>query len=234
MLKKNVQDMIARIPNLSDSEKEKLFLKIVAACEEGPDTILDFVGHGSFKECYKLNDDYVIKFCSCANPTEQERFLLEAAARYGVIDIFLPSYFCPLGSNTVPMTYLEDDRDYDWREDEEGVYYRYYYTDEESSFTVGNYLIIQPKAEEACYRPRDIPRKPIPDSYGFYLITSRDWCEAVCGCYGEEFFDKLNAFVQEYQIWDLSGNNIGYFNGKPCIFDWMTDRRLEKEGDLVE
>ena len=221
-----IKELFDRVPNLTDDQRSEYTATLLHMLENNrlPEDFFEYIGNGSYKECYALNDEYVIKFCCTANPTESERYILEEAARNGLIDLFIPCYFCHLEDYTVPLEYVgEDAGDYSWRYDYENhTDYRYYY----DSSNEGNYIVIQPRAEIANSDYVPLKRLPFPDAADLKSpAISTSWNECVHAHYGEVYFKEFLVFCKTYGIWDLHSDNIGYYNDKPVILDWMSEKR---------
>lgn len=178
-----------------------------------PDLALDYLSNGSFKETYRASDSIIVKFCASDNETQKEEYLLKAAKRKGLGQLFVPTSFHCLPFE-LPTFYLEDPEiagpDY-----------------------VLDFLEIQPLVTPA-YK---IDWKPIPwdnnqPIHGIPVkvlhktdIYNLTWIEAVLNCYGKKFFMKFADFCEKYQVWDLGEHNIGFMKGTniPVIFDWLSD-----------
>lgn len=53
-----------------------------------------------------------------------------------------------------------------------------------------------------------------------YSCFNAIWLTQVMFHYGENVFNELCSFIQKEKIDDLHGGNIGYYQGKPVIFDY--------------
>lgn len=178
-----------------------------------PDLALDYLSNGSFKETYRASDSIIVKFCASDNETQKEEYLLKAAKRKGLGQLFVPTSFHCLPFE-LPTFYLEDPEiagpDY-----------------------VLDFLEIQPLVTPAS----KIDWKPIPwdnnqPIHGIPVkvlhktdIYNLTWIEAVLNCYGKKFFMKFADFCEKYQVWDLGEHNIGFIEGTkiPVIFDWLSN-----------
>lgn len=199
---------------------------------------------GAYKECYHMAGapEFVIKFASQLNRTQDEIEILQLADCVGLSDLFLPTYFVPLCSTTLPADLLDDEHSDDssrWITrpgDSEG------YT-QNPNWVVPElkYIQIQPTISRLSYPKdrmldpaeyEDCPLlsdagQPIPwDTVYETTIASRDWLAAVIRCYGSRMVRDLASFIQTNCLYDLHNNNTGYIlrNGVeyPVIIDWLS------------
>ena len=53
------------------------------------------------------------------------------------------------------------------------------------------------------------------------------WLKSIVENYGKEFFEKFAIFCDDWHIWDLHEDNIGFSRTPevelPIILDWMSD-----------
>lgn len=53
------------------------------------------------------------------------------------------------------------------------------------------------------------------------------WLKSIVENYGKEFFEKFAIFCDDWHIWDLHKDNIGFLRTPevelPIILDWMSD-----------
>ena len=206
----------------------------------------DNIGTGAFKECYSLNDDFVIKFVSEDNNTNSEENLFYRAVEEEVAEVFLPTWYCYIDSRSVELKMLEDDM----------AYCRYYYDESKHTYvenpdyvnTIANCIIIQPRilrtVSENSYLvfPRnelDYNKAPIFDAEGNkvdysvahkFCVSSQTWLQDIVDAYGLEYFNRLAQFLTDNEVYDLHVGNIGYYtreDGKvvPVIFDCLSRER---------
>lgn len=190
----------------------------------------EYINSGSFKECYRLNDDFIIKFACIENYTEREQELLNYAKEEGVEDLFLPTWFCPLDYSDIELTNLDSD-----------CCYSYYYNGERRYYTESaNYIIIQPMVTNVaidlvnryCYNEKDYYKTPLINKnnkgivnyhlFQHLIIHNMDWLQQLLDCYDINYLYKMKHFFNNYGVHDLHGGNIGYLNGRPVILDWLS------------
>ena len=201
------------------------------------------IDFGAYKECYSLNDDFVIKFASEDNDTNSEENLFYRAVEDEVAEVFLPTWYCYLDSRGVELKMLEDDM---------GCY-RYCYDESQHTYVENPYyenpvadcIIIQPRilrtVSESSYLvlPRnelDYDKAPIFDAEGNkvdfhtahkFCVSSQTWLQDIVDAYGLEYFNRLAQFLADNEVHDLHAGNIGYYtreDGKvvPVIFDCLS------------
>lgn len=203
------------------------------------------IGCGAFKECYELNDDFVIKFVSEYNNTRDEEVLMSKAVEENVGEIFIPTWYCYLSSVGPELLMLDEDASD-----------RYYYNYEEHIW-VNNLdyniqhatcIIIQPRILRAVSEEPytllpnnklDYNKTPIVDSVGQvvdywiahnFRVSSQTWLQDVVSAYGLEYFNRLEEFLNNNDVYDLHSGNIGYYVNKdgktvPVIFDCLSRGR---------
>lgn len=185
-----------------------------------PDEVFEYLGTGAYKEAY-LTDipGLVIKFCSNENPTFQEEMLLDKAYERGVDQFFCPTVFRSL-PNTIISTYLENEENDVYNEEEDCW---------ESQPATLDYIEIQPYCEhydrfqaELSIAEKD---EALADQLEDYL--SNYWIPDMISAYTQEELTALLAFMKDYHMWDIHISNMGYYNHKPVIFDWLSD--IEEE-----
>ena len=216
----------------------------------------DNIGTGAFKECYSLNDDFVIKFVSEDNNTNSEENLFYRAVEDEVAEVFLPTWYCYIDSRSVELKMLEDDM----------AYCRYYYDESKHTYvenpdyvnTIANCIIIQPRSlrtvSENSYLvlPRnelDYNKAPIFDAEGNkvdchtahkFRVSSQTWLQDIVDAYGLEYFNRLAQFLTDNEVYDLHVGNIGYYtreDGKvvPVIFDCLSrEQRSQPDFHKIE
>lgn len=198
---------------------------------------------GAFKECYVLNDDFVIKFASECNETQCEETLMLNAEEAGVEEVFMPTWYCYLYSQGPELLMLdEDSSDREYYDYEQHTYV------ENPDYTSqhANYIIIQPRilrtVSDAPYinlphNRLDYDKAPIIDAEGNkvdfetargFWVSSQTWLQDIVDTYGAEFFNLLAEFLQDNGVHDLHTSNIGYYVNKedkvvPVIFDCLSD-----------
>lgn len=183
------------------------------------------LAYGAFKEVYLLNDNFVIKFCSGANCTEDEINILQNAFECGLDQFFLPTHFIPLPYiGELPLNALSEDS---WNS---------YYCKDDAGYA--DYIIIQPRAIVAedlpfvLYDKKDYDgyplihpntQEPIPRKELFSThIHSLTWMQDVLDIYGYKHFTALIAFIKKLGLFDLHLGNIGYYQEQPILLDWLS------------
>jgi hypothetical protein len=227
---------------VSELEKAQLLKSIekfskMVNDELPPSRFFDIVAYGTYKECYDLSDNFIIKFCSPYNATEKEASILQTAMWEEMDKMFVPSEFICLDGACIPMTYLEDG-------ERRSYYSDYGYEDEEPTevdITYFEYAIIQPRVtklvEDDNYKllssfENVYLKDPIVDYTTFEVIPYSalkwssayhlNWLQAILDCYGQDFFYDFLDFIDEEGIGDLHSSNIGFLNDKPVILDWLS------------
>lgn len=202
------------------------------------------IAHGSFKECYDLTPEYIIKFCAMRNPTLDEQSILVSAAEHNMKHFFVPSFYIQL-PRAIDSKYLDKDDDdaevYDpdthqWTPNLDWV--------DNSQFT---YICIQPRveplgdSEENAVQFHIAPHlwrdmfDAIPELRNENL---NDWAALDGAClnwladfgyyYGLTGLERLRDFCETFGIWDLHAENtchlIPSVSGRaaPAILDWMS------------
>lgn len=166
---------------------------------------------GAFKEAYHASDSIVVKFCSTDNETKREQALLAAAKEANILELFVPTFFHQLPVN-LPVTQLDIE-----------------------AFEL-NYLEIQPivvPASHVAYENIgwDEQGEVIPGISMTVIrrIPTRNltWLKSIVENYSKEFFEKFAIFCDDWHIWDLHEDNIGFLRTPevelPIILDWMSD-----------
>lgn len=200
------------------------------------------VGCGAFKECYSLNDDFVIKFASECNNTEIEEALMLKAAEADVAEIFIPTWYCYL-SCIGPELFMLDE------EASDKGYYNYeehtWVDNPDYTSQRATCIIIQPRILRTVsnksyinfpYNELDYNKAPITDNAGNtvdyhivrnFWVSSQTWLQDIVDAYGLEFFNRLEKFLSDNEVSDLHTDNIGYYTNKdnkvvPVIFDCLS------------
>lgn len=184
---------------------------------------------GAFKEAYHASGSIVVKFCSTDNETKREQALLAAAEEADILELFVPTFFHRLPVN-LPVTQLDDTN---------SSRYTYNHTwckDPSVDDFELNYLEIQPMvipASHVAYEniAWDEQGEVIPGISTTVVrrIPTRNltWLKSIVENYGKEFFEKFAIFCDDWHIWDLHEDNIGFLRTPevelPIILDWMSD-----------
>ena len=187
---------------------------------------------GAFKEAYHASDSIVVKFCSVDNETDKEQNLLTAAEDAGLLHLFVPTIFHELPCK-LPVTQLEDFNS-------SRYYYNYdYHTWDRNSgmedFEL-NYLEIQPlviPSSHIAYETItwDTQNEVIPGIPMTVMrripTTNLTWLKSLAENYGAETFKRFAIFCDDWHIWDLHNDNIGFLRTPevelPIILDWMSN-----------
>lgn len=186
---------------------------------------------GAFKEAYHASDSIVVKFCSTDNETKKEQALLAAAEEADILELFVPTFFHRLPVN-LPVTQLDDTNSSRY------TYNYHYHTwckDPSVDDFELNYLEIQPMvipASHVAYENiRGSEETPIPNISMTVIrripTNNLTWLKSIVENYGKEFFEKFAIFCDDWHIWDLHEDNIGFLRTPevelPIILDWMSD-----------
>ena len=200
---------------------------------DAPGDIFDFLGNGSFKECYSVNiPGIVVKFASLDNPTdyEQEGLLTFHDNDFG--DMCVKTWFFDLPKN-VDLVNLETESNPDYEGDDDDC-------DEAWRYQQADTMIIQerviPMTEVSgadtseLWRP-EYEKNPIVwegKIVDFRMVrnvcdTGRTWIKEFLREYGYDKFIKFSTLLDEECIEDLRAANVGLNKeGKPVIFDYMS------------
>lgn len=208
------------------------------------DDCWDIMAYGAYKECYALDQNWVIKFASEYNRTPDEMALLNKAIDENLGDLFVETYFIPLEGFHPILYNLESDN---WTFDESANTYVErdpdFEVNERASFCVIQRRIettvsethtrwIDDIADQYFAEERDV--NEIFDGFPFLIaskipITSFDWLDTSIKLYGSETMTRFANFCDEEGIHDLHIENIGYrlVDGKriPVIIDWLSSTR---------
>ena len=210
----------------------------------------ELLGSGSYKEAYALNDDFVIKFASHYNDTDEEKRLYDFAIEECVDEIFLETYFYDIPEGKYPtLFYLEEcSVSESYAREREDIF-------EVSEDSYNDYDIIHPKAnaiiiqayadftvadrryEPFKYNKLDYAKNPIinkadgseitHEDARKFSVSSKDWLQSILDIYGIDTFLCMADFFDKYNMSDLHSENIGYIvkNGieYPIVLDWMSD-----------
>lgn len=197
-----------------------------------PGEVFNCFSCGAFKEAYHASDSIVVKFCSTDNETKREQALLAAAKEANILELFVPTFFHQLPVN-LPITQLDDTNSsrytYDYH------YHTWRRNPDIEAFEL-NYLEIQPivvPASHVAYENIgwDEQGEVIP---GISMTVVRriptrnlTWLKSIVENYSKEFFEKFAIFCDDWHIWDLHEDNIGFLRTPevelPIILDWMSD-----------
>lgn len=170
---------------------------------------------GAFKEAYHASDSIVVKFCSVDNETDKEQSLIAAAEDAGLLHLFVPTIFHELPCK-LPVTQLDDSNS-------SRYYYNYnYHTWNRNPGTEDfelNYLEIQPlviPSSHIAYETIawDIQNEIIPGIPMTVMrripTTNLTWLKSLAENYGTEIFERFAIFCDDWHIWDLHEDNIGF------------------------
>ena len=230
--------VLNRSCSAASKEKEAIQLRDtvegIGDCLErniSPGCKFDCFSCGAFKEAYHASDSIVVKFCSTDNETEKEQALLAAAEEADILELFVPTFFHRLPVN-LSVTQLDDTNSSRYTYD---YHYHTWYKDPDIDDFELNYLEIQPMVIPASHIAYeniwDFEENPIP-SVPMSVIRristyNSTWLKSIVENYGEEFFKKFAIFCDDWHIWDLHEDNIGFLRTPevelPIILDWMSD-----------
>lgn len=236
----NLEQFLNQIPNLDDYDTHLHNLTAILQNGESPSDYYNFIDSGAFKEVYQLNNNYVVKFCSTENPTQEEHKLYQIAHNeLEENNIFLPVY----------CYYFNQNEHVDLLEVSDG-YYSYDETSGEEKYNpmYATALEIQPVIEctldQASNWCEDYDEElfsatseevlnmlVIWNQYdNFYLYLNNDevfWAFSILYNYGEAGLKAIAQFFNKYYITDWHSENIGWIkqNDKllPVIFDYFSN-----------
>lgn len=201
--------------------------------------IFEFIGNGSFKECYDAGiDGWIIKFVSDFNETHLEKEILRLSLDWGIEDLFLRSLYVPLPV-PIPLYHVENDERTSICSDPECSE-----CNAERGAVVANMIILQRRVRQQS----DIPhfnmknydedrynQEPLVRDSGNIIpyeratdlrVDIRDWLQAVICYHGDKTFNRFNAFCETFHLHDLHAGNIGYLERGnlmlPVIIDWLS------------
>lgn len=196
-----------------------------------PGEVFNCFSCGAFKEAYHASDSIVVKFYSTDNETKKEQALLAAAEEADILELFVPTFFHRLPVN-LPITQLDDTNSSRY------TYNYHYHTwckDPSVDDFELNYLEIQPMVIPAShvayeniggFEENPIPNIPIT-TIRRIPTNNLTWLKSIVENYGKEFFEKFAIFCDDWHIWDLHEDNIGFSRTPevelPIILDWMSD-----------
>ena len=230
----NLEQFLNQIPNLDDYDTHLHNLTAILQDGENPSDYYDFIDNGAFKEVYQLNNNYVVKFCSVENPTQEEHKLYQIAHNeLKENNIFLPVYcyyfnkneninfpkifdeiseeekFNPMYATALeiqPIIECTLDQAANWCED---------YDEELFSATSEELLNIL-----AIWNQYD----------NLYLYPDNNevfWVFSILHNYGKAGLKAIAQFFTKYYITDWHSENIGWIkqNDKllPVIFDYFSN-----------
>lgn len=206
-----------------------------------PETYLQMVGYGHFKEAYQLGCHYVLKLCTRRNPTLEEMQLLGKAESENVADYFVPTLFFTLPVHKEPAILEPDD-------DEDVEYFpELHCWDYRSGSEPDNILTsleIQPVVdtyrtdEDEDYTPFNCKDKfsplfakyPILNADNTWGLNGADqqFLEDFAAYYGPEELTALSEFCLTHRVSDLHNGNTGTLalypgeQPRPIILDWLS------------
>lgn len=220
-----------------------------------PEAYFELMRFGHFKECYRFSPSFIIKFCAERNPTNDEAQALEDAFANDMDDVFLPTKYYPLPYPMYANNLERDDEEaeiYDESTDE------WIENPEWHDDTVLTAICIQPRVISADCKYTDVDHTDIYnkpsdaecnvspkmwpvtcDRLGIPFTDDRyEWrgLNGVCALWAKDFknlyglsrLKQFAKFCEEFHIWDLHSENVGYTlpgaDGVeyPVILDWMS------------
>ena len=162
------------------------------------------------------------------NETKREQALLAAAKEANILELFVPTFF-----HQLPVTQLDDTNSSRYTYDSH--YHTWRQNPDIEAFEL-NYLEIQPivvPASHVAYENIgwDEQGEVIPGISMTVIrrIPTRNltWLKSIVENYSKEFFEKFAIFCDDWHIWDLHEDNIGFLRTPevelPIILDWMSD-----------
>lgn len=208
-----------------------------------PETYLEMVGYGHFKETYKCGPHFVLKLCSRRNPTAEEEELLNDAYNEEVEDYFVPTIFFSLpvyrdpailepGDSDDDLVYNHDDHVWEPNPDVEP---------DNTLVALEFQLVVDPYAEPDSreagpeFAARDI-ENPLyikyPDLEPMMFLPLDGACqkfvEDFAAIYGLNALVRLADFCADHHVSDLHDANTGtlcLYPGdlpRPIILDWLS------------
>lgn len=218
-----------------------------------PAAFLDLENFGHFKECYTFSPSLVIKFCAKRNPTYEEKKALQDAKDHDLGYLFLPTFYHPLPVELTSSELEVDDDDMEIYCEEEGGWVENPEWEDNTILTTAclqlRAITAEQKFSDAASHYRNITSDAecnvtsswaetrrvlgLPESEKWYdwrglggvcLLWARDFSLM----YGVHALREFSLFCDEFHIWDLHSENVGYSledeNGvsRPIILDWMS------------
>lgn len=218
-----------------------------------PEDLFEIMGFGHFKECYYFSPSFVIKFCAERNPTTDEEKALGDAFANGFDDLFLPTKYYELPHPLTSENLERDDDDEEVYDEEAGTWID---NPEWHDNTILTHVSIQPKVTLASHKYAELDNAYNKSADAECLTSKTGWevtrislglpfnadrydylgLNGVCLVWALDFVRvygvarlKLFAkFCEEYHIWDLHSENVGYTlpgadgTAYPVILDWMS------------
>lgn len=231
--------VLNRSCSAASKEKEAIQLRDtiegIGNCLEtycAPGEVFNCFSCGAFKEAYHASDSIVVKFCSTDNETKKEQALLAAAKEADILELFVPTFFHQLPVN-LSVTQLDDSNF-------SRYYYNYNYHTWNRNLNIEdfelNYLEIQPLVipsshityETTSWNKQDEIILGVPITVVRRIPTANlTWLKSLVENYGIDTFKRFAIFCDDWHIWDLHNDNIGFLRTRevelPIILDWMSD-----------
>lgn len=227
------------IKDSSDLEELTAYLTDILLNGRSPFDIFSHIGSGSYKDCFVLNKDWVIKFVAGDNYSWEEMELCDAAQLKRVDALFLRTEYWgipPIARQYEEYSDICLEPDY-IELDENGFPVVNSYDPED----IYGYIGVQRMADE--FSSDDInphlryedTRQSLITSKGQpvdssqrrkeYLQVSASWLQMVIDTYGDETYERFEDFCEQYNLYDLREVNLGVLplNGDvvPVIIDFM-------------
>lgn len=235
----NLEQFLNQIPNLNYRDIHLHNLIEILQNGAEPSDYYRFINSGAYKEVYKLNGNYVIKFCSFENPTEEECKLSHIAQQeLKENNIFLPVYCYYFKENEqVILKEILGEEYYDEELEEEC---RYPIT----AVSLEIQPIIECTLDEVCNWNSEYDEEllnatsaqilevlEIWNQYNpLFLFAHNDkafWVYNIGRIYGAEGLNAIAQFFVKYHITDWHSENIGWIKQDdkllPVIFDYFSN-----------
>lgn len=228
---------------VSSSLVENVVADLISCIDNNstPYDIFNCFSSGAFKEAYDEIPGLVFKLASYGNQTKREIALLQEAQKAGLGDIFLPTYFIKLEDTYLHMPLVEENnQDSVW--DSERETYVDYRED-----IYAEYIELQPMAtpfNDSEKEFKDFDWRKISHTKDYTVIhgtpisnellincSSKNeiWVGDFVEYYGPEKFERFVNFCGKHHVSDLHDDNIGYYEGRPIILDWLSAQRFAQK-----
>ncbi len=177
----------------------------IISAQDAPASLLPLIATGAYKECYDAYDGWVVKFAVEDNNSDTEQYTYEAALRAGFDALFAETIYFTLPA-PLPASEIKGNTD-----------------------PLVKMILQRAAAPVFVSTPaKGVPYQghPLTDEWlGELQIGSIPWAEDVILTYGESCLEAFARFILEYYLCDMHAGNLGYIDGRPVVFDWMSDPR---------
>lgn len=215
--------------------------------EVTPEDYFEMLGYGHFKECYDFSPHIVLKFCAERNPTKEEEQIPLDAFNNDLDEMFVPSRYLELPRELESATLEKDDDDQEVYDEDTGGWCE---NPEWHDNTVLTHICFQvavkpvPQEEEGrddefLINPKywaetcldcGIPPEETPEAWRGLGGACRNWVAVLIERRGLDYARTFAQFCDEYHVWDLHADNVGYIPSydpclplaMPVVLDWMS------------